>query len=98
MSLKGAMPELLREKIVFLLSNLLDPFILSGFAAAFATSLLWMVVLTKFEVSHAYPFMSLPFVIVLGFSILIFDESFTWGKLLGAFLICAGIIVTVKVK
>ena len=98
MSLKGAMPELLSEKIIFLLSNLLDPFILSGLVAAFATSILWMVVLTKFEVSHAYPFMSLPFIFVVVGSIIFFGETFTWGKVLGVLLICAGIIVTVKVK
>ena len=98
LALKGSMPDLLSEKIVFLLKNLFDPYIFSGFVAAFIASLFWMAALTKFEISHAYPFMSLSFVIVLLGSIIFFGETFTWGKVLGVLLICAGIIVTVKVK
>jgi len=40
--------------------------------------------------------MSLSFVLVLILSILIFGETFTWGKVMGLLLIVAGIIVTVK--
>ena len=98
LALKGSMPDLLSEKIVFLLKNLFDPYIFSGFVAAFIASLFWMAALTKFEISHAYPFMSLSFVIVLLGSMFFFNEAFTWGKVLGVLLICAGIIVTVKVK
>lgn len=95
---KGVMPVQLAGQIMFLFNSFLDPFVISGFASAFIASLFWMAALSKFDLSHAYPFMSLSFIIVLLSSIIIFGEAFTLGKVLGALLICAGIIVTVKVK
>ena len=96
LSLKGAMPEAFAEKLMFLAKAFLDPFILSGFAAAFVASLFWMAAMTKFQVSFAYPFMSIAFIAVLFLSALFFHEPITLGKVLGLILITSGIIVTVK--
>lgn len=90
----GTLPEALSEKIIFLFKLLFDPFIFSGFAAAFIASFFWMAAMTKFDVSYAYPFMSGAFVLVFLFSVFLFNEPITWQKLLGLLLIIAGIIVT----
>lgn len=95
-SIVGQLPDLLFEKLLFMGKLLLDPFVFSGFASAFIASLCWMAAMTKFEISYAYPFMSLSFVFVLLLSVLFFGESFTIGKITGLGLIIAGIIVTVK--
>lgn len=60
----GHLPEATLEKLIFLLKLFLDPFILSGFVSAFVASLCWMAAMTKFELSYAYPFMGLTFVVV----------------------------------
>jgi multidrug transporter EmrE-like cation transporter len=96
MNMKGQLPIELSDKLFFMARLFLDPWLISGFAAAFVASLFWMAAMTKFEISFAYPFMSLSFVLVLILSIYIFGETFTWGKVLGLLLIAAGIIVTVK--
>ena len=96
LSLKGDMPDELAGKLLFLARAFLDPFILSGVAGAFVASLFWMAAMTKFEVSFAYPFMSLAFVAVLLLSALFFHEPITVGKVLGLALIVCGIIVTVN--
>ena len=96
MNLKGQLPLELSEKFIFMAKLFLDPWLISGFAAAFVASLFWMAAMTRFEISFAYPFMSLSFVLVLILSIYVFGETFTWGKVLGLLLIAAGIIVTVK--
>lgn len=96
LSLKGALPEALPDKIMFLSKAFLDPFILSGFAAAFVASVFWMAAMTKFDISFAYPFMSLAFVAVLLLSACFFHEPVTLGKVLGLVLICGGIIISVK--
>lgn len=96
MNLKGELPPELGDKFLFMAKLFLDPWLISGFAAAFVASLFWMAAMTKFEISFAYPFMSLSFILVLILSIYIFGETFTWGKVLGLLLIVAGIIVTVK--
>lgn len=86
------------DKVVALLKVLFDPFILSGFVSAFVASLFWMAAMTKFEITYAYPFMSLSPALVFLLGIFVFGETFTLGKLLGLILIIAGIVVTVKVK
>jgi drug/metabolite transporter (DMT)-like permease len=92
----GALPEEFWEKIGFLLSLLRDPLILSGFAAAFLASLSWMAAMTKFDLSHAYPFMSLNFVIVLILSWQLLHEPLTAQKIIGVALIVLGTLVAAR--
>ena len=61
--------------------------------AAFLAAVSWMAAMTRFELSYAYPFTSLAFVLVLGFSALFFHEAITVPKALGVGLIMAGIII-----
>lgn len=75
-------------KIIFM-----DPFVLSSFFAAFIASLFWMMAMSKFSLSFAYPFMSSAFVIVMIFSALFFGESLNWFKVAGTLLIVGGLIV-----
>jgi len=96
LSHKGALPAEFAGKLVFLFRAFIDPYVLSGFASAFIASFFWMAAVSKFEISVAYPFMSLAFVLVLLFSVLLFQEPITIGKVVGMGLICAGIIATVK--
>jgi len=92
----GALPEILSHRILFLLRLLLDPFIFSGFFAAFLASLFWMAAMTKFELSYAYPFMSLAFVLVMFFSAIFFKEPITLPKSIGLAFIVLGIIIGSK--
>jgi len=84
------------EKVICYLKLLFDPFILSGFFGAFIASIFWTIAMTKFEITYAYPFMSISPAIVFILGIFIFDETFTIGKVIGLVLIIIGIIVTVK--
>ena len=90
----GALPEGLSDKIIFLFKILFDPWVFSGFFAAFVASFFWMAAMTKFDISYAYPFMSSAFVLVFLLSVVLFEESVTWQKVTGLLLIVAGIIVT----
>lgn len=91
--LYGILPELFSEKMLFILRLLLDPYIISGLLSAFLAALCWMAAMTKFELSHAYPFMGLTFVMVIILSGLLFNEALTMPKLIGVSLIVIGIIV-----
>jgi undecaprenyl phosphate-alpha-L-ara4N flippase subunit ArnF len=75
---------------------LLDPFIISGFVSAFIASLFWILAMTKFEITYAYPFMSIAPALVFLLGVFVLGETFTLGKLIGLFVIIAGIIITVK--
>jgi len=89
----GELPSSIEDKIIALLKLLLDPFILSGFISAFLAALCWMVTLTKFELSYAYPFMGLTFVVVLLLSSILFQEVINAHKVIGIILIVVGIVI-----
>lgn len=92
----GALPASWGDKAKFLFSLLLDPAIFSGFAAAFLASLAWMAAMTKFDLSHAYPFMSLNFVVVLLLSGWLLSEPVSMQKLIGASLIVLGTLIAAR--
>nr|WP_314865806.1 EamA family transporter [uncultured Flavobacterium sp.] len=97
-SLKIILPEGLIQKLVVLIKLIFDPFLFSGFVSAFIASLFWMVAMTKFEITTAYPFMSLAPALVFIIGVLFLGEIFTIGKVIGLGLIMLGIIITVKYK
>ena len=92
----GDLPALVADKIIFLFKVLFDPWIFSGFASAFIASFFWMATMTKLDLSHAYPFMGLSFVLVLFFSIFFLGEHLNLYKALGTGLIVLGIVIVSK--
>jgi drug/metabolite transporter (DMT)-like permease len=84
------------DKLMTLFRLVFDPFILSGFLSAFIASLCWMAAMTKFQITEAYPFMSLAPAIVFLLGVWLLGETFTIGKVVGLILIIVGLIVTVK--
>ena len=92
----GTLPDTFIDKIFFLMKLLFDPWVFSGFFAAFVASFFWMAAMTKFDISYAYPFMSSAFVLVFLLSVILFHEPITWQKIVGLLFIVAGIIITSK--
>jgi multidrug transporter EmrE-like cation transporter len=89
----GALPDDAHARFRFLLRLVLNPWIISAFAAAFLASLTWMLAMTRLPLSHAYPMTALTFVLVVIGSAVAFHEPVTVLKLLGLLLIVAGIFV-----
>jgi multidrug transporter EmrE-like cation transporter len=89
----GTLPEALPDKIVFLFQLLLNPWVISAFAAALLASVFWMAAMTKLQLSYAYPFMSLAFVLVMVASAFFFNEPMTPLKIAGVSLVILGLIV-----
>jgi multidrug transporter EmrE-like cation transporter len=92
----GALPDAGGDKLLFLIRLLLNPWIICAFAAAFLASISWMGAMTKFQLSHAYPFMSLNFVIVLALSAWLFHEPMSMTRIIGVTLICVGTVVAAQ--
>lgn len=76
-----------------LLLILLRPWVISALAAAFLASLCWMVAMSKLELSRAYPFMALNFLLVGALAVPLFGESLNRGKLVGITLVVLGLVV-----
>ena len=92
----GAPPAELWEKGRFVFGLLLNPWVLSGVVATLLAGISWMLAMTRFEVSYAFPFMSLNFLLVLAGSALLFGESVTATKLVGTALVVAGVVVIAR--
>ncbi|WP_339661483.1 EamA family transporter [Croceibacter atlanticus] len=94
--LKFVLPDDLLGKISIFVKILFDPLIILGFVSAFIASIFWIGAMTKFEITKAYPFMSISPGLVFIVGILFLNETFTWGKVVGLLLIILGTIVTFK--
>src|SRR5258706_10043932 len=79
----GALPQASSDKALFFARLLMDPWVVSALAAAFLAALAWMAAMTKLDLSHAYPFVSLSFVLVLILSALFFAEPMNGYKIAG---------------
>jgi multidrug transporter EmrE-like cation transporter len=91
--LAGPLPETVDQKLLYFARLLLNPWVVSAIAAAFAAMICWMGAMTKFELSKAYPFMALNFVLVGAASIWLFDEQLSAAKVAGVALIVVGLVV-----
>ncbi len=92
----GSLPQGPAEKVVFLLRLLLNPWILSGMFAAFLASMAWMAAMTRLEMSYAYPFMSLAFVIVMIFGVVFLGEALNFAKFAGTALVILGLVTIAR--
>ena len=92
----GGLPDGLAEKAVFVGGLLIKPWVLTAIFATFLSGVSWMLAMTRFEVSYAFPFVSLTYVAVLLASFLLFHEPLGAAKLAGTALIVAGIVVIAR--
>lgn len=74
----------------------LNPWVFSGLSCYAISIVLWMYVLSKVQVSFAYPFLSVGYVIVVGAAYLFFREPVSVMKLAGIALICAGVVLVAR--
>ena len=71
----------------------LNPWIVAGLTIYALSILIWMYVLAYNEVSYAYPFLSIGFVLVTMMGWWIFDDSLSLQRILGISLICLGVVM-----
>ncbi len=71
----------------------LTPQILLGFTLVFGGAIFWLAVISRVDLSFAYPMLALGYVVVVFASAFLFHEPLTLMKLAGVGIICAGVIV-----
>ena len=82
------------SNIIPLLSALiLNPYLAIGVSLHVIALFTWLYVLKHAELSYAYPFISMGFVIVLLLSYFLFNENINTFRIAGVMLIVAGIIM-----
>lgn len=53
----------------------------------------WLLVLSRLDVSKAYPFVGLGFILTMIFAYFFLNEPMTLFKVIGTVLVCAGVIL-----
>jgi len=92
----GQLPDDISGKIRFVIALLLNPWVITSVIATFFAGVSWMLAMTRFEISYAFPFVSLNYVIIFAASFFLFNESITFPKIIGSLIVIAGIIVIAK--
>lgn len=69
------------------------PAIFMGFACFGISSILWLAVISRWQLSYAYPLVSLGYVIAILYGTFFLHEELTIPKVLGCLLILAGMSV-----
>jgi drug/metabolite transporter (DMT)-like permease len=65
--------------------------VLLGFVLIFGAAVLWLVVISRVNLSLAYPILALGYVFTVFASWLILHEPLTWQKVVGSVVVCLGV-------
>src|SRR5262245_30987613 len=87
------LPSELAARVEYVLRLAIDPWMVTVLLSVLLASATWWATLRTFDLSYAYPFMSLSFVGVLLLGAAVFNEGITVSKVVGLGLILAGLIV-----
>jgi multidrug transporter EmrE-like cation transporter len=71
----------------------INPYILSGLASYVISVAVWLLVLARVEVSYAYPFLSVGYVVVTAMGYFIFQENLSWMRVVGIAVILVGVLL-----
>jgi len=78
---------------MILLNALLSPFVLLGLCLFFISALSWLVVLSRVELSWAYPMVAMGYIITVFLSWLLFKENVSLIRIIGCLTIALGVIL-----
>lgn len=82
-----------RSILDFVLRTLLNPFVLAGLVTFVISMASHLVVLSRVELSYAYPFLSLAYVVVTAYAFFVFKEDVSMLRIAGIACICLGTIL-----
>lgn len=79
------------DKLAYVLAMFADPWVLSGLGSAVVSSVLWVLVVQRLDLSVAYPLIALSFVLVPIAAAFFLREPMSTPQLLGLALIVVGV-------
>ena len=89
-SIKTGLPG---DMVINIASN---PMVMLGIGLYFGSMLIWLFVLSKVDVSYAYPFVALGFVFTALLGRWVFHDEFSVSKIIGTLLIVCGVVVMAR--
>ncbi len=79
------------DQIQLIFKNIFDPYIILCFTLAFIAAGSWIFTLTRFNLSSAYPYMALNFLLVIILSSIFLGEVLSTRNIVAAILIVIGV-------
>ena len=70
-----------------------NPYVVIGLAIYVGGTVFWLTALSRVDLSYAYPFASLSYVVMLVASWQLFNEDITVLRLLGSLIVCVGVFI-----
>jgi len=92
----GGSPQNIGEIAPFFFRAFTNLYVLGAFGMVLLTALVWILAVSKAQLSYIYPFMALSYVLVAFFSWMIFKEDITTLRLAGIILISFGVFLVAK--
>ena len=93
MSSSGDQVDEVREVIPRLLKAAMNPVVITGFLLYGLSAALWLILLTRVDLSFAYPMLSLGYVLVVFLARALFNEQVTFVRFLGTLVVCLGVFL-----
>lgn len=96
MLLSGPPPNQAQQLLSYGLGVSLNPWMIGGLACYAVSILLWMAVLSKVEVSAAYPLTSIGFIIAAAAGYFFLGEAVGLSRAVGIALVCCGVVIITR--
>lgn len=81
------------QLIPMLFRTFINPFVFFGFVLLFGGSIFWLAVISRVQLSWAYPISSIGYILVLILSWLFLNESISFLRLAGVVIIIFGVFL-----
>lgn len=92
----GSLPEATADRVNFVVGLLLTPWIWLAICCTFLAGVSWMLALTRFDLSYAFPFTGVSFLVMLLAGAFMFNEHVTVARAIGTMFVVLGLIVVVR--
>ena len=89
----GPFPDNLSQVIPFFLKVYTNFYMILGIVITVLAALVWVLVVSKMQISYLYPFVALSYVLVALFSMIFFKEDVNALRWVGIVVICAGVFL-----
>lgn len=92
----GTLPPTIQDRLQFVASLLVTPWVWTAILCTFLAGVAWMLALTRFELTYAFPFTGVSFVLILLAGAFMFGEHISPARIAGTSLVVLGLVVVVR--
>jgi len=97
----GGTSEIVHTISVSSVANLLrgaisNKFVVLGFLCYAVSAASWLVIISRVQLSYAYPLISIGYILVMVLSRYLFNEAFNGFRVAGTLLICCGVYLITR--